>query len=175
MAHLDLKPQNVLMVGRRAKIADLGLAKLCLPDSKATCHTAHVGTEPFMDPAPAEAASGVTFGKSSDIYSFGALAWCLLFRDVVPKCKQCSKHARLQQLKAWVRCDSGVYCSIECQRNRSVGKSTEAAGKLIESPLSDFPSNIGSIIERCLSPVQTERPTIRQVLTYLTGLKCEYC
>ncbi len=74
--HRDLKPANVMVTNEgRVKLVDFGLAKLHHPDQDATRTAGAVGTVCYMSP---EQAIGGHLGPSSDIFSFGILAYELL-------------------------------------------------------------------------------------------------
>jgi len=78
IVHRDLKPSNVLIDGSgRPQVADFGLAKRAETDSSLTATGQVLGTPAFMPP---EQAAGRTedVGPASDIYSLGALLYCLL-------------------------------------------------------------------------------------------------
>lgn len=89
VVHRDLKPSNLLLesepgTGSPApeqlpsclRITDFGLAKFTSDSSSLTRTRAIVGTPEYMSPEQAEGASNV--GKSSDIYSLGAILFELL-------------------------------------------------------------------------------------------------
>ena len=74
--HRDLKPSNVLL-GKDGvpKVADFGLAKRVSADPKLTQTGAILGTPSYMPP---EQARGEPVGREADIYSLGAILYCLL-------------------------------------------------------------------------------------------------
>lgn len=76
VVHRDLKPANVLIdsVGE-PKVTDFGLAKQQESDSNLTRTGAVMGTPSYMPP---EQASGQAVGPLADVYSLGAILYCLL-------------------------------------------------------------------------------------------------
>ena len=150
VAHLDLKPDNVLMVSGTAKISDLGCAKLCHPEDRMP-HNSKVGTEGFMDPAPATSSEPKAhFDKSSDIYSLGAIAWCLFHSKTAPRCVKCRNFLRPLAL-------SVPYCPSTCQGGASL------------NPRNKWPENVQKMIQTCLNPAQTLRCNIDEVVKLLIG------
>ncbi|TWT97357.1 bifunctional serine/threonine-protein kinase/formylglycine-generating enzyme family protein [Neorhodopirellula pilleata] len=76
--HRDLKPANILLDSNGTpRVTDFGLAKQIDANSDLTRSGAIVGTPGYMPP---EQASGSTeqVGKASDVYSLGAILYCLL-------------------------------------------------------------------------------------------------
>jgi len=73
VAHLDVKPSNILVVDGHAVLADFGVAKAidCLPQGR-TC-TRSAGTPEYM--SPEQFVAGARVDGRSDVYALG----CLLF------------------------------------------------------------------------------------------------
>ncbi len=76
--HRDLKPGNILLdVTGQPKVADFGLAKMVRDDSHLTMTGQVLGTPAYMPPEQA-AGKSLDVGPEADIYSVGAILYCLL-------------------------------------------------------------------------------------------------
>ena len=77
MIHRDLKPSNVLLdVHGHAKVTDFGLAKKLQSDSGLTASGQIMGTPSYMPPEQAQGRTDI--GPLADVYSLGAMLYCLL-------------------------------------------------------------------------------------------------
>jgi tetratricopeptide (TPR) repeat protein len=82
VVHLDIKPDNVLLAGGSATVADFGIAKAIsaartsTPDETLTQVGTALGTPAYM--APEQAAGDPGTDHRADIYAFGVLAYELL-------------------------------------------------------------------------------------------------
>jgi serine/threonine-protein kinase len=86
VVHRDIKPENVLLSGRTAVVTDFGIAKALtaargsaktgIPTGAITSEGISIGTPAYM--SPEQTIADPSIGPSSDIYSFGVLAYELL-------------------------------------------------------------------------------------------------
>jgi WD40 repeat protein/tRNA A-37 threonylcarbamoyl transferase component Bud32 len=76
--HRDLKPGNILLdAAGRPKVSDFGLAKIVRDDSHLTVTGQVLGTPAYMPPEQA-AGKSLQVGPAADVYSVGAILYCLL-------------------------------------------------------------------------------------------------
>ena len=76
--HRDLKPANILIgLDGKPKVTDFGLAKKTEADSNLTGTGQILGTPSYMPPEQASG-NGDAVGPLADVYSLGAILYCLL-------------------------------------------------------------------------------------------------
>jgi formylglycine-generating enzyme required for sulfatase activity/serine/threonine protein kinase len=81
LSHLDIKPENILLVDGMAKIADFGIGRYganLLVDNPKQIERQGIGTPQYMSPEQFHSARQKDIGPASDIYSLGVVLYELL-------------------------------------------------------------------------------------------------
>ncbi len=81
LAHLDIKPENILLVNGKAKVTDFGIGRYVdgqFADNPDQLLRQGVGTPQYMSPEQFRTARQAEIGPPSDIYSLGLLLYELL-------------------------------------------------------------------------------------------------
>ena len=76
MIHRDIKPDNILLAPRGAKLSDFGLARMQEDERQATRTQAVMGTFPFM--APEQRLSAKKTNHQSDVYALAATLFVMI-------------------------------------------------------------------------------------------------
>jgi eukaryotic-like serine/threonine-protein kinase len=75
--HRDVKPENILLAGGHARLADFGIARASLADERGSLTEVGfvIGTRRYMSP---EQAAGLPLDRRADIYSLGCVVYEML-------------------------------------------------------------------------------------------------
>ena len=76
VVHRDVKPENILLSGHHALVADFGIARALGPQDRITTGGTTVGTPAYM--SPEQAAGDTALDARSDQYSLACVLWEML-------------------------------------------------------------------------------------------------
>lgn len=151
IVHRDLKSLNLLVTNDwRVKVCDFGLSRMTggnnLETFKKLCGT-------FAYCAP-EIFSGGTFTDRSDVYSMGIVLWEVIYRAIRGGYQQpFSEYPNLHHdFQIMLQAASGVRPTIPVET----------------------PPTMRALIEDCVSPDVSKRPTAKEVAERLSKMKKEY-
>ena len=147
VVHRDIKPDNVLLSGRNALVADFGIAKAvsavraAVPQGTLTSIGLSLGTPAYMAP---EQAAGDAVDHRVDVYAWGMMAWELL----------AGRHP---------------YAPRTTAAQLMAAQLTELPAPLDEVR-PGLPPALGALVMRCVAKAPEERPAdIATVLALLGG------
>eukprot|EP00933_Yihiella_yeosuensis_P021102 TRINITY_DN16792_c0_g1_i1.p1 TRINITY_DN16792_c0_g1~~TRINITY_DN16792_c0_g1_i1.p1 ORF type:complete len:880 (+),score=208.26 TRINITY_DN16792_c0_g1_i1:67-2640(+) len=145
IVHSDLKPGNFLMVGKRLKIIDFGIAKKISANTTNISRETSVGTISYMAPE-AVRQGALKIGRPSDIWSLGIILYQMVYMK--------SPFAHLDPMQRLFALTDPNMCVEFPSGHRLEGHSTETKDALMD------------VLNRCLQRDQRKRPSIPELLEH---------
>lgn len=174
VAHLDLKPQNVLLAADGPKIADLGLARAVVATGQ-SLEQSHAssgalkGTLAYMAP---EMKEGQAPDLRADVYAFGVLL-CQVLTGKLPQPGDTLEELMGREPPAWAKAVfARTYCRYE-KRFASAGEVLAAldsgASPSITTDSAQLPTTTS-----CTAPKKTRCPFCKEEIAD-GAIKCRHC
>lgn len=145
IVHADLKPGNFLLVERRLKLIDFGIAKRIASNTTNISRETSVGTISYMAPEAVKQGS-LKIGRPSDIWSLGIILYQMVYRR--------SPFAHLEPMQRLFALTDDKHVVEFPANHRLAGHSATTKEWLMD------------VLERCLQRDPRKRPTIPQLLEH---------
>lgn len=146
IVHADLKPANFLLVGRRLKVIDFGIAKRLASDTTNISRDSSVGTLSYMAPEAVKQGQegGLKLGRASDIWSLGIILYQMVYGR--------PPLAHMEPMQRWLKL-SDPHLEIEYPERHSLeDRSSRTKAYLID------------VLRMCLQRDPRKRPTLQELL-----------
>jgi len=150
IVHSDLKPQNYMLVKKRLKLIDFGIAKDIPNDTTNIQRDQGYGTLSYMAPEANNSTRGapVKLGRSSDIWSLGIILYQLVYKR--------PPFAQLAPIQRYILLsDPNTTIEFKALTESDIPNSSEEDRK-----------NLVRVLQSCLMYMPRERFTIPQLLRH---------
>ncbi|CAE8599475.1 unnamed protein product, partial [Polarella glacialis] len=145
IVHSDLKPGNFLLVGKRLKLIDFGIAKKIASNTTNISRETSVGTISYMAPE-AVRQGALKIGRPSDIWSLGIILYQMVYMR--------SPFAHLDPMQRLFALTDPNMCVEFPTEHRLDGHASETKEFLLDT------------LHRCLQRDPRKRPEIPQLLAH---------